>query len=216
IALKDENPFLIMDEPADTSLFKVFIAEPDENLERVYFTNNIGEEIMQFIPAENEQNRAKIFYRPNLPKNGEYKLLVQASDKSGNSSGNADFEIEFEVVKESTITEVLNYPNPFSTSTQFIFTLTGDQIPDEFKIQIMTISGRVVREIMQSEFGPIRIGRNRSVYRWDARDEFGDRLANGVYLYRVIAKVNGEDIMLRDGGASQYFEQGFGKMVLFR
>lgn len=216
IALKDENPFLIMDEPADTSLFKVFIAEPDGNLERVYFTNPIGEEVMQFIPAENEQNRAKIFYRPNLPKNGEYKLLVQASDKSGNSSGNTDFEIEFEVVKESTITEVLNYPNPFSTSTQFIFTLTGDQIPDEFKIQIMTISGRVVREIMQSEFGPIRIGRNRSVYRWDARDEFGDRLANGVYLYRVIAKVNGEDIMLRDGGASQYFEQGFGKMVLFR
>ncbi|HKL39877.1 MAG TPA: hypothetical protein VJ894_04315, partial [Cryomorphaceae bacterium] len=90
------------------------------------------------------------------------------------------------------------------------------QVPDEFKIQIMTISGRVVREIMQDEFGPIRVGRNRSVYRWDARDEYGDRLANGVYLYRVIAKINSEDIMLRDGGASQYFEQGFGKMVLFR
>lgn len=216
IALKDENPFLLMDEPADTSLFKVFIAEPDGNLERVYFTNTIGDEVMQFIPAENERNRAKILYRPELPSNGEYKLLVQASDKSGNSSGNTDFEIEFEVVKESTITEVLNYPNPFTTSTQFIFTLTGDQIPDEFKIQIMTISGRVVREIMQDEFGPIRVGRNRSVYRWDARDEFGDRLANGVYLYRVIAKINGEDIMLRDGGASQYFEQGFGKMVLFK
>lgn len=216
IALKDENPFLIMDEPADTSLFKVFIASPGGNLERVYFSNTIGEEVMQFIPAENEQNRAKIFYRPNLPQNGEYKLLVQASDKSGNSSGNTDFEINFEVVKESTITEVLNYPNPFTTSTQFIFTLTGNEVPDEFKIQIMTISGRVVREIMQDEFGPIRIGRNRSAYRWDARDEYGDRLANGVYLYRVIAKINGEDIMLRDGGASQYFEQGFGKMVLFR
>ncbi|HKL40759.1 MAG TPA: hypothetical protein VJ894_08770, partial [Cryomorphaceae bacterium] len=98
IALKDENPYLIMDEPADTSLFKVFIAEPNGNLERVYFSNNVGEEVMQFIPAENEQNRAKIFYRPNLPKNGEYKLLVQASDKSGNSSGNTDFEIDFEVV----------------------------------------------------------------------------------------------------------------------
>jgi hypothetical protein len=216
IALKDENPFLIMDEPADTSLFKVFIAAPGTNLRRVYFTNQLGEEEMQFIPAENEQNRAKIFYRPDLKLNGEYKMLVQASDKSGNSSGNADFEIDFEVVKESTITEVLNYPNPFSTSTQFIFTLTGDEVPDEFKIQIMTISGRVVREIMQDEFGPIRIGRNRSAYRWDARDEYGDRLANGVYLYRVIAKINGEDIMLRDGGGAQYFEQGFGKMVLFR
>jgi len=216
IALKDENPFLIMDEPADTSLFKVFIAAPGTNLRRVYFTNLLGEEEMQFIPAENEKNRAKIFYRPDLKLNGDYKMLVQASDKSGNSSGNADFEIDFEVVKESTITEVLNYPNPFSTSTQFIFTLTGDEVPDEFKVQIMTISGRVVREIMQDEFGPIRIGRNRSAYRWDARDEYGDRLANGVYLYRIIAKINGEDIMLRDGGGAQYFEQGFGKMVLFR
>lgn len=171
---------------------------------------------MQFIPAQNEQNRAKIFYRPDLDQNGEYKLLVQASDKSGNSSGNTDFEIEFEVVKESSITEVLNYPNPFTTSTQFIFTLTGEQVPEEFKIQIMTISGRIVREIMQDEFGPIRIGRNRSVYRWDGRDEFGDRLANGTYLYRVIAKIDGEDIMLKDGGASEYFNRGFGKMVLFR
>ena len=216
IALKDENPFLLMDEPADTSLFKVFLALPDGNLEPVFFANPTGEEVMQFIPAENQQNHAKIFYRPSLPSNGVYKLLVQASDKSGNSSGNTDYQIEFEVIKESTITEVLNYPNPFTTSTQFIFTLTGERVPDEFKIQIMTISGKVVKEIMLDEFGPIRIGRNRSVYRWDGRDEYGDRLGNGVYLYRVIARINGEDIMLKDGGASQYFERGFGKMVMFR
>lgn len=216
IALKDENPFLIMDEPADTALFKVFLSEPGGNLKRVFFTNSMGEEVMQFVPAENEQNRAKIFYRPELTLNGEYRLLVQASDKSGNASGNTDYSIDFEVVRESTITEVLNYPNPFTTSTQFIFTLTGDKIPDEFKIQIMTISGRVVREITQAEFGPIRIGQNRSVYRWDGRDEYGDRLANGVYLYRVIARSGGQDIELRDGGGSQYFERGFGKMVLFR
>ncbi|MEM9053260.1 MAG: hypothetical protein AAGC47_14500, partial [Bacteroidota bacterium] len=200
----------------DTSLFKVFLALPDGNLEPVFFTNPMGEEVMQFIPAENQQNRARIFYRPNLPSNGEYKLLVQASDKSGNSSGNIDYQIEFEVIKESTITEVLNYPNPFTTSTQFIFTLTGERVPDQFKIQIMTITGKVVREIMLDEFGPIRIGRNRSMYRWDGRDEYGDRLANGTYLYRVIARIDGEDIMLKDGGASQFFEQGFGKMVMFR
>lgn len=216
IALKDENPFLLMDEPADTSLFKVFLAQPDGNLRPVFFSNPLEEEVMQFIPAENQKNRARIFFRPELDANGKYRLLVQASDKSGNSSGNTDYEIEFEVIKESTITEVLNYPNPFTTSTQFIFTLTGEQVPDEFKIQIMTISGKVVREILLDEFGPIRIGRNRSVYRWDGRDEYGDRLGNGVYLYRVVARIDGEDILLKDGGASQYFEQGFGKMVMFR
>jgi flagellar hook assembly protein FlgD len=80
----------------------------------------------------------------------------------------------------------------------------------------MTVTGRVVREITQAEFGPIRIGRNASIYRWDGRDEFGDRLANGVYLYRVISRLNGESIELRDGGASEFFTKGFGKMYLMR
>jgi hypothetical protein len=171
---------------------------------------------MDFIPATDDKNQAKIVFRPALEADGKYKMLVQATDKSGNNSGSIDYRIDFEVINRPTITEVLNYPNPFTTSTQFIFTLTGSQIPDEFKIQIMTVTGKVVREITQAEFGPIRIGRNASVYRWDGRDEFGDRLANGVYLYRVISRLNGENIELRDGGASEYFRKGFGKMYLMR
>ena len=80
----------------------------------------------------------------------------------------------------------------------------------------MTISGKIVREIMQHEFGQIRIGRNFSEYRWDGSDEYGDRLANGVYLYRVIARLNGENIEKREDAASQYFTKSWGKMVLFR
>lgn len=215
IALKDENPFLLMNEPSDTALFKVFLAPPDGQLQRIYFSNNT-DGTMEFIPATDQKNRAKILYSPILLSDGDYKLLVQANDKSGNQSGNYDYQIQFEVVNKSSISEVLNYPNPFSTSTQFVFTLTGSQIPTEFKIQIMTISGKVVREIMLSEFGPIRIGRNFSEYKWDGRDEYGDRLANGVYLYRVIAQINGQNIDLRDNGASQYFTKSFGKMVLLR
>jgi len=218
ISLKDENPFLIMDEPADTALFNLFLVSPGSNVNQpLSFTPGSGEEeYMQFIPATDQKNRAKVILNPRLEQDGEYTLVVQASDKSGNSSANVNYTISFEVIHQSTITEVLNYPNPFTTSTQFVFTLTGSQVPDEFKIQIMTISGRVVREIMLDEFGPIRVGRNISNYRWDGRDEFGDRLANGVYLYRVIARINGEDITNRDGGAGQYFKESFGKMVLFR
>lgn len=215
ISLKDENPYLIMDEPSDTALFKVFISSPGGQLVQQYFQSE-SENTLEFIPAINTKNRAKIFYRPKLKEDGKYSLLIQAMDKSGNQSANIDYQVEFEVVNESTISEVLNYPNPFSTSTQFVFTLTGAEIPDEFKIQIMTISGKVVREIMQHEFGTIRIGRNFSEYRWDGRDEYGDRLANGVYLYRVIARLNGEDIEKRENAASQYFTKSWGKMVLFR
>ena len=213
ISLKDENPFLLMNEPSDTSLFRVFLGAPQQELKRVYFGSGTA---MQFIPAEGNKNRAGIIFKPQLTEDGTYKLLVQASDKSGNNSGNYDYQIDFEVVNKSSISEVLNYPNPFSTSTQFIFTLTGSEVPTEFKIQIMTVSGKVVREILQDEIGPLRIGRNFSQYRWDGRDQFGDQLANGVYLYRVVANINGQAIEKRDNGASKYFTRGFGKMVLLR
>ena len=114
------------------------------------------------------------------------------------------------------ITQLLNYPNPFSTSTRFVFTLTGDLVPDEVFIQIMTISGRVVREISESEIGPIQIGRNITEFAWDGRDQFGDLLANGVYLYRVKAQINGKDIDLLNSGADQYFHKGLGKMYIIR
>ncbi len=216
ITLKDENPFLLMDEPADTAFFKIFVARPGGEFERVFFAAHTGQHFIDFIPAADERNKPKILYRPTFNNDGKHRLLVQASDKSGNASGSIDYRIDFEVINRSTITEVLNYPNPFTTSTQFIFTLTGTAVPDEFKIQIITVSGKIVKEITQAEFGPIRIGRNMSQYRWDGRDEYGDRLANGVYLYRVVARLNGENIELRDGGASQHFNRGFGKMFLMR
>jgi flagellar hook assembly protein FlgD len=145
-----------------------------------------------------------------------YGLLVQARDKSGNSSGKMDYRIDFEVITRPTITEILNYPNPFSSSTQFVFTLTGTEVPDEMKIQIMTVGGRVVREIMGYELGMLHIGRNITDYRWNGTDEFGDPLANGVYLYRVVARLNGQDLEVMHSGADVYIEKGFGKMVIIR
>jgi len=80
----------------------------------------------------------------------------------------------------------------------------------------MNVSGDIVREITQDELGAMRIGRNLSEYWWDGTDEFGDPLANGVYLYRVVAKLNGESVELNPTTASRYFTKGFGKMYLMR
>ena len=84
------------------------------------------------------------------------------------------------------------------------------------KIQVLTITGKVVREIDMSELGPIRIGRNITQYAWDGTDQYGDRLANGVYLYRVITNMDGEQVELNPTAASRYFHRGFGKMYLIR
>ncbi len=217
ITLDDENPYLLMDEIKDTSLFKIYLRHPDQSsFERIYFMDG-PDEILHFEPAQDAQNKFKIEYNPKFTKDGIYTLQVQGADKSNNASGDYSYEIDFEVVTASSITHLFNYPNPFSTSTQFVFTLTGSEIPDEMQIQIMTVTGKVVKEIDLYELGDIRIGNNVTSYAWDGRDEFGDQLANGIYLYRVIAKINGEDIDHRSTSADdKSFHKGFGKMYLMR
>jgi flagellar hook assembly protein FlgD len=80
----------------------------------------------------------------------------------------------------------------------------------------MTVSGKVVREITQDELGPIRIGNNISSYAWDGTDEFGDKLANGVYLYRVITRINGQSVEHRATAADKAFKQEYGKLYILR
>lgn len=216
ISLKDENPFLIMNSDADTSLFNIYLRDPLGVLRRVYFIDGDGQMNMEWIPASGNSNKFKIIFRGNFLIDGEYQLLVQGQDISGNVSGDLDYRIDFEVINESTITYLMNYPNPFSTSTRFVFTLTGERVPDHMTIQIMTVTGKVIREITLAELGPINIGRNVTEYAWDGRDEFGDLLANGVYLYRVLTSLDGEKIKHRETGADEFFKQEFGKMYLMR
>ncbi|MBS1547013.1 MAG: hypothetical protein JST38_02300 [Bacteroidetes bacterium] len=215
ITLDDENQTLLLNEPSDTAFFKVFLTDPSGAMKRIYFREN-GAEVLQFVPATGPSNVSKVFYRPNLVQDGKYRLTVRATDKSRNNSGDRDNSVNFEVINKPTITEVLNYPNPFTTSTRFVFTLTGREVPTAMRIQIMTIAGRVVREIPMSELGHLHVGRNITDFAWDGTDQFGDRLARGIYLYRVMAQLHGQDIEYRDGGAGSYFTKGFGKMYLLR
>jgi hypothetical protein len=216
ITLKDENPYLIMDDISDTTLFGVYLTDPNGIQSRIPFVDGSGNTVMQWIPADSQHKRFKIIFPADFELDGKYTLSVQGSDRSGNQSGDLDYRISFEVIHESMITYLMNYPNPFSTSTRFVFTLTGNEAPDEILIQIMTISGKVVREITEDELGTIQIGRNITEYAWDGSDEFGDPLANGVYLYTVKAQINGEDIKHLESGADNHFKKEFGKMYLMR
>ncbi len=216
ISLNDENPFLILDSPADTANFRVYLTGPTAPMQRVYFRDGAGAENMQFVPANGPANECAIHYRPVLATDGKYTLTVQAHDLSQNQSGDKDYKTTFEVINRPTITEVLNYPNPFTTNTRFVFTVTGVEPPTYMKVQIMTVAGRVVREVSMHELGPVRVGRNISDFAWDGTDQFGDRLARGVYIYRVIAHLHGKEIEYRSTSASQYFHKGFGKMYLLR
>jgi len=213
IQLKDENKYLVLN---DTSSFRIFITEPGTTLpKRIYFVEN-GVEQLKFVKATLPENKARIEYAANFKIDGTYKLTVQASDLSNNRSGNNDYSINFEVINKSSITNVMNYPNPFTSSTKFIFTLTGSVMPSWFKIEIFTVSGKVVREITQQELGQIKIGKNITEYAWDGTDQYGDALGNGVYFYKVFTEINNEKIEHRESGADAFFKHEFGKMYLMR
>ena len=211
VELDDESQFRLLN---DTSDFQVFLKEPEsQTLKRVWFESFTN---MQFYPGEEPNNKARIEWQAEFAADGVYELWVQGRDKSDNVSGDQFFRISFEVINAATVTNVLNYPNPFSTATHFVFTITGSQQPDYFKIQIMTITGKVVKEITMDELGSMNIGRNVTQYAWDGKDTYGDQLANGVYLYRMVAKLNGDYIEHRESGADKWIHSGFGKMMLIR
>ncbi|HEY8400163.1 MAG TPA: T9SS type A sorting domain-containing protein, partial [Cytophagaceae bacterium] len=212
ISIKDENKFLFKN---NTDGMEVFLKRPGrDEFEKIELSSN--PDIISAGQVGGKINQYVIQYNPkNLP-DGIYTLRVQGTDASGNKSGTEHYEIRFEVINKSTITHFYPYPNPFSTSTRFVFTLTGSEIPEDLKIQIMTVSGKVVREITKSELGPIRIGNNKTDFAWDGTDEFGDRLANGVYLYRVIIKNKGENFSHRDSSGDRAFKKEFGKLYILR
>lgn len=209
INLKDENKFLALN---DTSAFRVYLKRPSDLIEqRIYFASGLI-----FTPAQLPGNSCKIEYDPQFPQDGKHVLIVQAADRSTNVSGAVDYRITFDVINKSTITQVINYPNPFSTSTRFVFNLTGSEVPEVFNIQIMTVTGKIVKTIQRDELGPLHVGRNITEYAWDGKDDFGDKLGNGVYLYKVQTKLNGQSIEHKTTEADAFFTKELGKMVIMR
>ncbi len=209
VNLTDDNPFELLTNKED---FDVSLEYPDGTILDVDVSGND----VIFYPADGTgKNRARLEYRPIL-EDGIYTLRAQAKDQAGNFSGTHQYEVDFEVITESSISNMLNYPNPFSSSTQFIFTLTGKEVPDDFVLRIMTLSGKVVKQITMEEFGPIHAGVNRSNYRWDGTDDYGSPLANGVYIYKVFLADNSLYEARYIEGIDSFFKKGFGKMVLMR
>ncbi len=212
LRMKDENSVLLKE---DTLGIHLYLNEKCEQVSCQPTRVSFSSPNLIWTPASAESD-FMVEYRPQNLSDGIYTIRAEAADASGNSSGAEPYVVSFEIINESQITNFFPYPNPFSTRTQFVFTLTGSEIPDEIIIQIMTINGTVVREITQDEIGPIKIGHNKTEYAWDGRDEYGDQLANGVYLYKVKIFNSGKEMKHRETSADRAFKNGIGKMYLLR
>ena len=208
IDVRDENEFLLLNDPEK---FTVSLRDPSGNT----VDYDLSSPELNFEPATDlDNNNAKLSLEPILTQDGDYTLTVQATDVSGNVSGENAYEVTFRVILRESVSNVLNYPNPFSTQTQFIFTLTGSEVPEDISISVLTVSGKVVKEISREELGPLRIGLNRTDYKWDGTDDYGEKLANGVYLYKVNLPVDME--RYENASADKFFTKGFGKLVIMR
>ena len=163
IEISDESnvPF------TDTSLVKVFLNEAEvfENLSYSFYPEN---------------PKLVATYTPLL-ESGDYLLRITARDPGGNFADSVSGVKYFRVSDELKMMDVYNYPNPFSDGTYFTFKLT--QIPEEIKIRIFTIAGRLIKEI-QLPASDLSYDFNK-IY-WDGKDEDGDFVANGTYLYKII------------------------------
>ena len=124
--------------------------------------------------------RMVVEYTPTLA-DGEYTLNVTGKNANGNIASAEGITRRFLVSTEVKLLDVYNYPNPFSNGTYFTFKLT--QIPDELKIKIFSVAGRLIK-VIYKKANELNYDFNR-IY-WDGRDSQGDLLANGVYFYKMI------------------------------
>ncbi|WP_112086793.1 type IX secretion system sortase PorU [Flavobacterium lacus] len=156
----------------------VAILDGDEN--NPYILNDYYETEL------NDYTRGKVRFPFRDLAPGLHTITFRAWDVYNNP---VTAEIQFIVVGEETIslTNVLNYPNPFVSYTQFWFSHNRPFEPLDVQVQIFTITGKIIKTINQVINTEGFLSREIT---WDGRDDFGDKIGKGVYVYKLTVKSN--------------------------
>lgn len=157
--------------------------------------------------AQDDSRKGQAVYPLNNLAPGRHTLAVKGWDVANNSG---EGYTEFVVAEngKAALEHVLNYPNPFTTNTWFQFehNLAGQML--DVQISIFTVAGKLVKTIQQTVAN--NDGYRVTDIQWDGKDDYGDQLARGVYLYRV--KIRGTNI----AGDITTAESAFEKLVLLK
>jgi hypothetical protein len=211
-ALEDGNLFRRIQ---DTTAFELYLEYPgDFEPRRLHFNLDW----VQFEPSPLDgRNIARAILTPVL-EDGIYVLTVIARDASGINSGDTEYRVSFKVINAESASFIYNYPNPFTNSTRFIYTLTGKGSPASYSIEIVSPTGVLVREIRREELGPLAAGTHPTEFEWRGDSQTGSPLPAGIYFYRMIWKdENGNDYPVYGVPESgQVTGKGWGKLVLIR
>lgn len=174
IKLEDENGINV----AGTSIGHDLSGTLDEDNQGTFIMNDFYEATVDNF----RQGSAR--YPISGLESGRHSIAVKAWDVLNNSS---EARSEFVVIKDgdNVLEHVLNYPNPFTTSTNFQFEhdLTSTEL--DILITIYTISGKVIKTIEATKYAT---GFRIDDIHWDGTDDFGSDIGKGVYLYKIKAR----------------------------
>jgi hypothetical protein len=127
---------------------------------------------------------------------GQHQLTFKVWDINNNSTTETlNFEVKDEADQHLVINRPLNWPNPFTNKTYIHFEHNCDDILD-VNVQIYTITGKLVRTLSQPVVAePFLQGFRtpRQAIEWDGKDDFGDTVAKGTYIFKIFAKSQNQE-----------------------
>ncbi len=160
------------------------LATLDENSEGAVVLNDLYEADLDTYKS------GQVRYRFADLAEGSHTLSLKAWDAHNNSSLTST---EFVVAPnaELALEHVLNYPNPFTTRTEFYFEHNRPCATLNVQVQVFTVAGRLVKTISRQLTCE---GFRTEPLAWDGNDDFGDKLGRGAYVYRLhVTTAEGED-----------------------
>ena len=188
--LTDETPILLSDLFDESGINTVgngighdLSAIIDKNT-----SNSIN--LNEFYESETDNyKKGSLRYQLSKLSVGNHSLSVKAWDVYNNSS---EEYIEFVVAESANLAldHIFNYPNPFSTNTDFYFDHNLPNANLNVTINIFTISGKLVKTL---ETNMTTIGYRSNPINWNGLDDYGDQLAKGVYIYKLSVKTDDGD-----------------------
>jgi hypothetical protein len=190
LKLLDDNPFMLK---TDTLGVTILLSYPCASDNCPFTRIPLNSNSVKWFPAT-ATSSFRVEFTPNNLQDGEYVLSAQAADGSGNPAGTEPYQITFNVNSETSINFNGVYPNPSSTGFFFNFELTGNTLPDEFLLEIISPTGQLVTRFGIEDIQQFYIGNNEIF--WNGNDATGKTLAGGVYLYRLSMKIDDEESMI--------------------
>jgi hypothetical protein len=121
------------------------------------------------------------FYNLNT---GNHTLNLKVWDIHNNSAS-ADLDFIVANSESMAIEQLINYPNPFFTSTTFAFEHNQQNGDLEIIIQVFSLNGELVKTISDIYFSE---GYKYKSVEWAGTDDNGNELRAGMYVYRVLVK----------------------------